>query len=192
MGTSYIFCFAINANRDHPHACGDKPTFRHKSSYRKGSSPRMWGQGVTDGNSPPVLRIIPTHVGTSNKLCPHCIGYRDHPHECGDKSVVKRRNKKQRGSSPRVWGQDPVYQQASATSRIIPTRVGTRALLRYDSDRAKDHPHACGDKPLSAGLFAVSVGSSPRVWGQGWNFLDKQLRDRIIPTRVGTSAQTAE
>ena len=146
MGTSYIFCFAINANRDHPHACGDKPTFRHKSSYRKGSSPRMWGQGVTDGNSPPVLRIIPTHVGTSNKLCPHCIGYRDHPHECGDKSVVKRRNKKQRGSSPRVWGQVRRPPNNQRSYRIIPTRVGTSVFWLDIVLRYQDHPHACGDK----------------------------------------------
>ena len=51
----------------------------------------------------------------------------------------------------------------------------------------KDHPHACGDKPIALATFSTSVGSSPRVWGQ--EIYDKltEMRARIIPTRVGTS-----
>ena len=69
---------------------------------------------------------------------------------------------------------------------IIPTRVGTSNDICNNVCKYQDHPHACGDKPLSDAVFAVSVGSSPRVWGQvdfrlvGGRFFG------IIPTRVGT------
>ena len=33
---------------DHPHACGDKPCVRIKTAKSSGSSPRVWGQGVTE------------------------------------------------------------------------------------------------------------------------------------------------
>ena len=63
------------------------------------------------------------------------------------------------GSSPRVWGQ-----------------VGMFESNYVDNE---DHPHACGDKQTK--------GSSPRVWGQVRSIYLRSVRERIIPTRVGTS-----
>ena len=51
----------------------------------------------------------------------------------------------------------------------------------------KDHPHACGDKPVLNHLELVAHGSSPRVWGQAALALRGNKGVRIIPTRVGTS-----
>ena len=51
---------------------------------------------------------------------------------------------------------------------------------------AKDHPHACGDKCVIPLYACNSVGSSPRVWGQGHRFTIAEITARIIPTRVGT------
>ena len=54
----------------------------------------------------------------------------------------------------------------------------------------KDHPHACGDKYLALLVTLLFCGSSPRVWGQGFFDGDKEKKNRIIPTRVGTSLRT--
>ena len=51
--------------------------------------------------------------------------------------------------------------------RIIPTRVGTRFVPGFIDAIAKDHPHACGDKSTILIIGGNSLGSSPRVWGQG-------------------------
>ena len=64
--------------------------------------------------------------------------------------------------------------------------MGTSAFWNAFIVVAKDHPHACGDKAWVSYFLLLSLGSSPRVWGQ----VDKEeydrLQARIIPTRVGT------
>ena len=90
------------------------------------------------------------------------------------------------GSSPRVWGQVAVFICPVSFSGIIPTRVGTSSHNGSIGRSSKDHPHACGDKPILTEKNTRLAGSSPRVWGQA-NWSDQRLREiRIIPTRVGT------
>ncbi len=93
--------------------------------------------------------------------------HEDHPHAYGDKKDDQYLIVSAKGSSPRVWGQELKKLNSIHTSRIIPTRMGTRI-----AELAK--------------LF-TEQGSSPRVWGQV--LLCKLIlnRFRIIPTRMGTS-----
>ena len=51
----------------------------------------------------------------------------------------------------------------------------------------KDHPHACGDKRSIRSSYISGKGSSPRMWGQVCSSRRFIVRDRIIPTHVGTS-----
>ena len=94
---------------------------------------------------------------------------------------------------------------------IIPTRMGTRRRLHVRKLTLKDHPHAYGDKKPLPALWAVVVGSSPRVWGQedapdklptaagiiptrmgtSCRFFDRERQQRIIPTRMGTRASVS-
>ena len=111
-----------------------------------GSSPRVWGQVFLQ--LPMILKphIIPTRVGTSihqDEATPHL---QDHPHACGDKRRARAEALKQRGSSPRVWGQDSMIIKMMVIEWIIPTRVGTRPSNRTVFVQYLDHPHACGDK----------------------------------------------
>ena len=131
-------------------------------------------------------RIIPTRMGTSKE----CISWnrcaKDHPHAYGDKSRTGKRPKVELGSSPRVWGQDFHLIMASDLSRIIPTRMGTRGFPVRNAASVRDHPHAYGDKAIVRALHHVTLGSSPRVWGQVLMVLTVGLSLRIIPTRMGT------
>ena len=52
----------------------------------------------------------------------------------------------------------------------------------------EDHPHACGDKSFLKFPTIVRLGSSPRVWGQGYAEASWHRQAGIIPTRVGTSS----
>ena len=85
-----------------------------------------------------------------------------------------------------MWGQAPSGNKHLVFFRIIPTRVGTRAITAEYNPINKDHPHACGDKePVRHGCWEI-VGSSPRVWGQVSVEGVANNVNRIIPTRVGT------
>ena len=111
----------------------------------------------------------------------------DHPHACGDKKKSYILFPIVTGSSPRVWGQGVRATLKRYHTRIIPTRVGTRAILSSCAVSRWDHPHACGDKQCITICLQQAKGSSPRVWGQGVRRLAKRHSCRIIPTRVGTS-----
>ena len=65
-----------------------------------------------------------------------------------------------------MWGQDKYFMQWASETRIIPTRVGTREGEQVTVTSDKDHPHACGDKPMTEYEEENVQGSSPRVWGQ--------------------------
>ena len=188
MGTRDTHDGVCFPDRDHPHAYGDKNIALKECSNEWGSSPRVWGQDdVIDRNKNPV-RIIPTRMGTSRKYAKNHKQQKDHPHAYGDKNQVQRNGLQYIGSSPRVWGQ--VFKTISkrSNSRIIPTRMGTSKNRSNENSQRQDHPHAYGDKCLRLSVNARTAGSSPRVWGQAKTEAMKILKDRIIPTRMGTSS----
>ena len=85
-----------------------------------------------------------------------------------------------------MWGQGRKTHCFLARQRIIPTRVGTRISVIFLINIFQDHPHACGDKIYYTIRYISALGSSPRVWGQGFAVYHGQGQFRIIPTRVGT------
>ena len=187
VGTSRNINCGGTELQDHPHACGDKKQSTIMSSKMEGSSPRVWGQATPVKISPQMAGIIPTRVGTSFQILRPVLQYRDHPHACGDKEERFSPFISSKGSSPRVWGQANGKFTRYLHMRIIPTRVGTRKTEYEMRHRGEDHPHACGDKRYNISRFAVRLGSSPRVWGQGKLCENLTAIHRIIPTRVGTS-----
>ena len=146
----------------------------------------MWGQvGILCSDFTPT-GIIPTRVGTSPLTACMLRVLKDHPHACGDKIYNETCGRIAQGSSPRVWGQDPITVPNRPEPRIIPTRVGTSGAKSPKRLRKQDHPHACGDKWGEISETSTKTGSSPRVWGQGIYSYHHANRYRIIPTRVGT------
>ena len=125
-------------------------------------------------------------MGTSIGGLPIGLVGRDHPHAYGDKNPERISICTVRGSSPRVWGQELHATLSAHLCRIIPTRMGTRSLIKTNRQTLRDHPHACGDKTSSQPFVITWRGSSPRVWGQVHIAAKTQRQIRIIPTRVGT------
>ena len=174
-------------DEDHPHACGDKSRSVVRAVERKGSSPCVWGQVQACMNIIPAGRIIPMRVGTRYTAYYTTQAIEDHPHACGDKSIVTPATFVVRGSSPCVWGQESTTYTQKVRMRIIPMRVGTRQFCLSERIKIQDHPHACGDKSFNYSPMAHIQGSSPCVWGQENINLDTENVQRIIPMRVGTS-----
>ena len=150
----------------------------------------MWGQDVLADMDFSGLRIIPTRVGTSSCSFISLHISWDHPHACGDKVSPEKMRQIACESSPRVWGQGSAYRLYNSRSGIIPTRVGTSIFGKKTLSDDRDHPHACGDKSYPFCVALGIIGSSPRVWGQDWVKAIMDGDSRIIPTRVGTSAQS--
>ena len=65
--------------------------------------------------------------------------------------------------------------------------MGTSIILYNLRYYTEDHPHAYGDKLSKSAPTVQSLGSSPRVWGQGYHSTAVGVSERIIPTRMGTS-----
>ena len=65
MGTSGAGDVDYGAERDHPHAYGDKATLVKKPHSVAGSSPRVWGQVAVTHSVCHSAGIIPTRMGTS-------------------------------------------------------------------------------------------------------------------------------
>ena len=126
----------------------------------------MWGQGIYNGLMKPYERIIPTRVGTSFPFGNNSRLSEDHPHACGDKTILRTVGLSTGGSSPRVWGQEVQRYNMYTCPRIIPTRVGTSTVVSVLDCLYWDHPHACGDKRSRRDGGFRRNGSSPRVWGQ--------------------------
>ena len=85
VGTSQAMREVTYRVKDHPHACGDKVSNSVICVDISGSSPRVWGQAVFFRDEVLGYRIIPTRVGTSNRVALPRFKYEDHPHACGDK-----------------------------------------------------------------------------------------------------------
>ncbi len=146
----------------------------------------MWGQEILLCHCRNNFGIIPTRVGTRDKLPFIMINGKDHPHACGDKLYKSLHCPADTGSSPRVWGQVGLDIWYQFDNRIIPTRVGTRLGIGRTALIAWDHPHACGDKGNNSNRLLAGQGSSPRVWGQVAVKIWEKYGLGIIPTRVGT------
>ena len=65
--------------------------------------------------------------------------------------------------------------------------MGTRVTDVSTDFFHKDHPHAYGDKMFIKNMTEISLGSSPRVWGQVVPSSFTVPVFWIIPTRMGTS-----
>ena len=146
VGTSVIVFIPLEKFRIIPTRVGTRYACIQISLYTPGSSPRVWGQDYDNSADLDNDRIIPTRVGTRVKNKLKTTADADHPHACGDKTMKKTSQRKSRGSSPRVWGQELNEVIDSTNGRIIPTRVGTSRTCLFLSQNRKDHPHACGDK----------------------------------------------
>ena len=146
MGTRILNLIRNKYKRDHPHAYGDKIFDCRTKAEWEGSSPRVWGQEITYGQSSSNIRIIPTRMGTSAEVDLSMFDFEDHPHAYGDKSNASPESCTAAGSSPRVWGQVTHGSFCRHSNRIIPTRMGTSKGLDKAINWTEDHPHAYGDK----------------------------------------------
>ena len=123
-GQTCCTCGGMDANADHPRACGaNGPTMTDDGSGY-GSSPRMRGKQTNNCLRYYPPRIIPAHAGqTASKKSFH-RRRPDHPRACGANQYDHFYETPRHGSSPRMRGKQPIIAHWAA--------------------RRADHPRACG------------------------------------------------
>ena len=172
---------------DHPHVRGDNSQGIEVEWLSNGPSPRAWGQHHVGRLHAQIIRTIPTCVGTTEYLRNLTGSTSDHPHVRGDNYQSIFSKKSLNGPSPRAWGQQNPNLLKNAVLRTIPTCVGTTIIARKSHYCKPDHPHVRGDNHFLLNRYKISVGPSPRAWGQHAILHCLVIKPRTIPTCVGTT-----
>ncbi len=112
--------------RDHPRACGEKPSAPTTISRRTGSPPRMRGKAAEGGQREPPAGITPAHAGKRLSESSACWSGRDHPRACGEKISSSRLRICLWGSPPRMRGKASLPQLSNLQLGITPAHAGKR------------------------------------------------------------------
>ena len=89
---------------DHPRGCGEHDRLAVCQPGQAGSSPRMRGAPGQHLRGPELRGIIPADAGSTRPELNHKIAAQDHPRGCGEHRPHTRRDRRCRGSSPRMRG----------------------------------------------------------------------------------------
>ena len=194
------FAFA----RDHPRVCGEKSSWRSRSSSASGSPPRVRGKD-NSGEMPEItVGITPACAGKRRRRPRPNRKCRDHPRVCGEKASLPIRSTSAPGSPPRVRGKDRHVGRRARAHGITPACAGKRTLTATNAPassgspprvRGKDHPvchmqntfgitPACAGKSLQNDSTHCLTRDHPRVCGEKL-IDDTRTRERLgSPPRV--------
>ena len=150
---------------DHPRMCGEKSMIVPHTLTRLGSPPLVRG------------KVRPAFVADANAM--------DHPRMCGEKLPGSLLLSRIPGSPPHVRGKAGRGQHHRPEPGITPACAGKSGLRLWHTERNGDHPRVCGEKPASASVKAVPVGSPPRMRGKVFLHGQAGLSQRITPAYAG-------
>ena len=91
------------------------------------------------------------------------------------------------GSSPRLWGTQPLQGIDLVFARFIPTAVGNASVWGFLTTAFPVHPHGCGERSWTDDTHTTKHGSSPRLWGTPVPPRIVCVSKRFIPTAVGNA-----
>ncbi len=126
-------------------------------------------------------------MGNTNTILSVGSPYPVHPHGCGEHHCRNHRGQQNTGSSPQVWGTQPLMLWPRARHRFIPTGVGNTFFFTKLWWYRAVHPHRCGEHVVVVLLVVCVDGSSPQVWGTLLYLLLHLFSSRFIPTGVGNT-----
>ena len=184
-GRSCLVSLVAGLRWDHPRGCGEKTDCRLLQDGTRGSSPRVRGEASVAFTKDVLDRIIPAGAGRSLQNGSSSRPPGDHPRGCGEKCVQDTGATAEKGSSPRVRGEDLDGLLGHVDVGIIPAGAGRSRSSRAKATPSRDHPRGCGEKGCQAADCDQAGGSSPRVRGEGevWRIVGR-LRG-IIPAGAG-------
>ena len=123
-GQTILVTATVNGFTDHPRACGANVCSFLSPVCSFGSSPRVRGKRIPEGEPADVYRIIPARAGQTPRRTGRSAWRSDHPRACGANPVRRDDGFRPFGSSPRVRGKPVEQCDGHAGFRIIPARAG--------------------------------------------------------------------
>ena len=95
------------------------------------------------------------------------------------------------GSPPHTWGTPNAATRAMGAKGITPTYVGNTYLYTPLRAERRDHPHIRGEHIFAALNIWKRIGSPPHTWGTLALPPMRPHYQRITPTYVGNTVETA-
>ena len=150
-----------------------------------GSSPRVRGKRLGEGEVAGAEGLIPARAGKT-RWCKRRPPRRTaHPRACGENTGDIVVFHAMEGSSPRVRGKLRAHRNHTRRVRLIPARAGKTSVPTPSSCWRPAHPRACGEN-VDGGVKVVQCwGSSPRVRGKLSAVDGAAGRWWLIPARAG-------
>ena len=175
------------ANRDHPRACGEKPSCVGVISTCTGSPPHMRGKAMINTDELDKERITPAHAGKSCPMQSRCRSGWDHPRACGEKPPGRVVQGFPPGSPPRMRrkAEDSI---ANITRQgITPAHAGKSTSSLLGMEISGDHPRTCGEKLGQRSNAKIHTGSPPHMRGKVYDLIASYTLDGITPAHAGKS-----
>ena len=175
----------LQADGDHPRACGEKGLKYIDFSCSSGSPPRMRGKEGQETSIDVVRGITPAHAGKSYNglVCAACAW--DHPRACGEKAKVGRSKWFAAGSPPRMRGKACPGSGQGAGQGITPAHAGKSFFSLPACGLSWDHPRACGEKDDLLSCSGFFRGSPPRMRGKAIQHQMGRTGTGITPAHAG-------
>ena len=190
----------------HPRVCGERHTRKATATWSAGSSPRVRGTPKHTGRVSRRGRFIPACAGNAPPRPRAAAARPVHPRVCGERSRIRYREFRMRGSSPRVRGTrpaqivDPVVlwfipefagnapksSIRNAATTVHPRVCGERGCSGRPRRSGSVHPRVCGERANRALRVSANFGSSPRMRGTRICSAASSQRRRFIPAYAGT------
>ena len=169
----------------HPRVCGEQRRTSARALISAGSSPRVRGTGYVEIDDFKIRRFIPACAGNRSAVDYVFVGGPVHPRVCGEQNTRLILTLRAGGSSPRVRGTDPSSKRWGGHIRFIPACAGNSSrIVSYRTFRSV-HPRVCGEQFDSDVVKNAWIGSSPRVRGTGWSWMEMDGAGRFIPACAG-------
>ena len=129
--------------------------------------------------------ITPAHAGR-RRICKRpCAVRQDHPRACGEKAMYAGLRRGEIGSPPRMRGEASVCASNVPVARITPAHAGRSIREVGQLTGYRDHPRACGEKPVRSFIAATKRGSPPRMRGEVRMSYYTRDKSRITPAHAG-------
>ena len=129
--------------------------------------------------------ITPAYAGKRKNTTSSSISTKDHPRVCGEKEDKAEAIRESWGSPPHIRGKETVGFKGLIAVGITPALAGKRRTRLRPSEKAGDHPRACGEKYAVNAPDGDVKGSPPHLRGKVGQGLRLAALPRITPAYAG-------
>ncbi len=168
-----------------PHPRGDGPQADILDQLITRFSPPAWGWSDFPDTFQRWRAVLPTRVGMVRSACGCCLAPWRSPHPRGDGPAEGTMPFRIVLFSPPAWGWSAMRAGLTTRTAVLPTRVGMVRLGVRRHRRDCGSPHPRGDGPTPSRPARCRFRFSPPAWGWSARSQQREIRRRVLPTRVG-------